>query len=330
MEHPKRIIWLDLLKALAIFFVIWGHVIHHCGLSIHDYTSVCGWIYSFHMPLFMTLSGFVSVKLLYGEGSIIRKFNQLIVPCIVLYLFCLLIGHRENFWYLKSLFVCYVLIYYYVIIKCRYKLPIAIITCILAFPVVCRVPIVSSWKIDFMLPFFVLGLILSKNKNRIENNLFTLLLIAVTTFIILWIFWQPSYVWYESLPTWFRYGALISHENSVVNISCIYPVIYRYIIGTAGSLSFILSLWYVFRRIRNNEFLTKVSGWGGYSLHIYILQSFLVQSDIIPISFPSKNLWIFYGIYTLIYSIIIFFLCLLLAKFLSKNKYINRFIFGKQ
>lgn len=102
----KRIIWLDLLKALAIFFVIWGHVIHHCGFSIHDYTSVCGWTYSFHMPLFMTLSGFVSIKLLSGE---------------------------------------------------------AVLICFLTFPVICRIPIVSFWKIDFMLPFFVLGLTLSKN-----------------------------------------------------------------------------------------------------------------------------------------------------------------------
>lgn len=75
------------------------------------------------MPLFMTLSGFVSIKLLSGEGNIKRKFNQLIVPCVVLYFGCLLVGHSENFWYLKSLFVCYVLIYYYLINYSNLELP---------------------------------------------------------------------------------------------------------------------------------------------------------------------------------------------------------------
>lgn len=293
----KRIIWLDLLKALAIFFVIWGHVIHHCGLSIHDYTSVCGWIYSFHMPLFMTLSGFVSIKLLSGEGNIERKFNQLIVPCVVLYFVCLLVGHSENFWYLKSLFVCYVLVYFYVKIDFRYKFPISVLICFLTFPVICRIPIVSSWKIDFMLPFFVLGLTLSKNKNMIEKNLLPLLIFAVLAFILLWMFWQPSFVWYDSLPIWFRYGSLISHENTFFNYSCIYSVIYRYIIGTAGTLSFILGLWYIFRCMKINNFIIKISTWGVFFAYLHNSEfsgSIRYNSSILPYKELMAILWHLY------------------------------------
>lgn len=51
-----RIQWPDLLKAFAITLVVIGHVI-----STYDsrgyHATIAEWIYSFHMPLFMMLSG---------------------------------------------------------------------------------------------------------------------------------------------------------------------------------------------------------------------------------------------------------------------------------
>ena len=47
----NRVGWIDCLKALGIYLVILGHTLKDSYLSV--------WIYSFHMPLFFILSGYL-------------------------------------------------------------------------------------------------------------------------------------------------------------------------------------------------------------------------------------------------------------------------------
>lgn len=53
---PKRIQWPDLLKAFAIILVVIGHVVSTYDSRGYN-APIALWIYSFHMPLFMMLSG---------------------------------------------------------------------------------------------------------------------------------------------------------------------------------------------------------------------------------------------------------------------------------
>lgn len=57
-----RLLSFDYLKFFAIFLVVWGHCIEQlCSAdSIED--SAYRFIYSFHMPLFMMISGYFSVS----------------------------------------------------------------------------------------------------------------------------------------------------------------------------------------------------------------------------------------------------------------------------
>ena len=48
----SRIKFIDYSKGLGILFVVFGHV--YCASNI-----VTNWIYSFHMPLFFIISGFL-------------------------------------------------------------------------------------------------------------------------------------------------------------------------------------------------------------------------------------------------------------------------------
>lgn len=61
----ERIVWIDFLKLFAIFLVVLGHVILFMGLKqnevMHENT-LYSFIYSFHMPLFMTISGFFLIN----------------------------------------------------------------------------------------------------------------------------------------------------------------------------------------------------------------------------------------------------------------------------
>lgn len=71
-KSSTRILWPDVLKSFAIFLVILGHV-----SSVYDsrgYSSpIALWIYSFHMPLFMMLSG------MFFKYSLKKDFKTLLI-----------------------------------------------------------------------------------------------------------------------------------------------------------------------------------------------------------------------------------------------------------
>ena len=63
-RNNKRLQSIDLLKAFTIFLVIMGHVANQWGKeSVYSILSD-KLIYSFHMPLFLTLSGLFLYKTL--------------------------------------------------------------------------------------------------------------------------------------------------------------------------------------------------------------------------------------------------------------------------
>ena len=88
----ERVDWIDALKAFAIFLVTLGHVFGGLG---HNRFFARNLIYSFHMPLFFAISGYVAayvlvvknddVRMSLGEvgGFMRRKFHTLIVPYVL-------------------------------------------------------------------------------------------------------------------------------------------------------------------------------------------------------------------------------------------------------
>lgn len=81
----QRDVAFDIIKFVAIYMVIIGHVIQY--LSTEGYTEDVFYqvIYSIHMPLFMTIAGNFAYRSIESNDYwkvIYKKFNQLIVPCI--------------------------------------------------------------------------------------------------------------------------------------------------------------------------------------------------------------------------------------------------------
>jgi uncharacterized membrane protein YcfT len=77
---PKRDLWVDYAKAIGIILVVYGHVAHglfKAGIWEGDtfYHLVDSVIYTFHMPLFFSLSGlfFKTTLLKEGKGLFILK-----------------------------------------------------------------------------------------------------------------------------------------------------------------------------------------------------------------------------------------------------------------
>ena len=62
MNKSERLVSFDLLKLFAIYLVVLGHCVQHL-LPSHSYDEpMYVYIYSFHMPLFMMISGYFSYK----------------------------------------------------------------------------------------------------------------------------------------------------------------------------------------------------------------------------------------------------------------------------
>lgn len=76
-EEKGRIEWIDICKAIAVYFMVLGHV----GVS----KSVNIFIHSFHMPIFFIMSGFCYNEMKYKKiGDLVRtRLMSLIVPYMI-------------------------------------------------------------------------------------------------------------------------------------------------------------------------------------------------------------------------------------------------------
>lgn len=77
----QRLHYLDALKGFLIILVILGHSIQY---KIIDYQNdvLFRIIYSFHMPLFFLISGFLTYKERYDASMVKKRFVQCIIPFV--------------------------------------------------------------------------------------------------------------------------------------------------------------------------------------------------------------------------------------------------------
>lgn len=88
----ERLLYVDIAKGLCILLVITGHILQY-NFSGNGSDTVFNFIYSFHMPVFMLLSGYVAalsqnkIDLKSSICFIRKKFYSLAVPFYVWGLF---------------------------------------------------------------------------------------------------------------------------------------------------------------------------------------------------------------------------------------------------
>lgn len=103
MKIEKRIDWVDNVKAFACFLVVLGHLLQSLQISKIDLhpsitTFIIWFIYLFHMPLFMCMSGYLYLKNKKNfswkeyKKFEFKKFVNLIVPYVTFYLLFVLIN----------------------------------------------------------------------------------------------------------------------------------------------------------------------------------------------------------------------------------------------
>ena len=86
-QRGQRIVFIDQLKGIAIFGVVLGHLIGHNAGSDNGLWT---FIYSFHMPLFMFISGYLASVTSTAETlswnkigrTILKKSRTLLLPSL--------------------------------------------------------------------------------------------------------------------------------------------------------------------------------------------------------------------------------------------------------
>ena len=119
----KRITYIDALKGLAIILVVWGHIAEKSmGVENMPFNYMYG---SFHMPLFIFLSGLFAYKGMqkaswqYVGNFLRKKAVRILLPFLVIGgCYSLIVEHSftavysgemGGYWFLPALFICMVM-----------------------------------------------------------------------------------------------------------------------------------------------------------------------------------------------------------------------------
>ena len=264
---------LDYLKGIGIVLVILGHSFSFTGFGLINkekyfiYYYIFNFIYSFHMPLFFIVAGFLSNKEYKIKSFYISKIKRLLIPYIFInivdyiprHLFSSFVNNSSNSlvrvifysgvatWFVYTLFVMFLIfpiLDKYIFKKDKHHtfLWLLLIINILNLEIF-KINIFTLNRVVFYLIYFYFGYILKNyyeeiKKNRYFNN--NLLYIILSIFSIFFLY---------------KYS-----ENNITKV--IYPFI-----GFILCLKFSLLL----RRCKNVKFLEFC---GKNSLTFYLLEPF--------------------------------------------------------
>lgn len=73
-KTPKRLIYLDVARGIGVLFMLIGHTVPYDSIPYHI-------IYSFHMPLFFLISGFLFT--IPNKTKLIQRSKRLLIPYLV-------------------------------------------------------------------------------------------------------------------------------------------------------------------------------------------------------------------------------------------------------
>lgn len=273
MPSTNRVYLLDNLKGLLIFLVVFGHSLE---LFKDDYfiTQVLYvFIYLFHMPAFVFVSGYFSKNL---DKSRSTAFKSFLLPFVIFNIIWNLIAaiatwNIQQFsfltpgwalWYLMSMF--FWRIFLKDLVKIKYILPISFVVGLGAGLFSEFNGILSLSRTLVFFPFFLVGYKTSENKlfglkkpTRLFSFAITLLTLSFAIFIC----------YYKVFPIEFLYGSDAFKSYTVPLWLGLISRILLYIIG----FSFVFVLANIMPA--RETFFSKI---GRNTLPIYILHTYLL------------------------------------------------------
>lgn len=328
---------MDVLKCLAIFFVVIGHCIQRSYVAMDSsteefyYDGLFRFIYGFHMPLFMAISGFffyITIQKYAYKEIIKSRFLKLVVPIVSWHIIWMisdgfsnqgdgytfltfLAGFLKHYWFLWAIFYCSIIVLVIETFNKRRRyvayVLIVIISCF--FPNFFNVE-----RYVWLFPFFLGGYLYCSKCRAFEEN-HTRLLMSLGGGIFLIYLITLSYYNYEDYI--YTTGTCII-KNGGLSVPQLYIDLFRLLVSILGVVSaYGLSLTTKLVKVPN--WITKI---GSRTLGIYIIHMFftpLISEFAIGVNY----------IIIVLEAIFLIVLSYFITILLEKNKYISRLLLGK-
>ena len=312
----NRVVFIDNLKCFAIICVIFGHSLQYTYNGYLDDLKSFNLIYSFHMPLFMMLSGYFaqSSLTLNARDFFKKKSIQLLLPALTWSVVKILLSGGSNifsnligsFWFLKSVFLCYSITY--IVFKIiKYEKIAAAILFLTPFVVFINF---YTYMLNYMLPCFVFGIMLRKNINYALEHRTEAGIISLMLFIVLLPLWTFSEYYYTNV--W---------DNGIFSIKNEIIYIHRLVLGLSGSLF----LFIIFSNFTKTTNLIKTIG--ASTLGLYVMNAIFcdIQRHVLPCTISSEILCIAASIFFITFQLAVFIPTIILLK---KNRATSVFFLG--
>ena len=347
--------YINLLRGLAIFLMLWGHCIQVCiPLGVDFFLNpVFKVIYSFHMPLFMLISGYLfyySFEKRDLKDLMIHRCKGLVQIIVVFGIFsyfattglaavikgdfsALINGDwlpsLSGLWFVWSVLSATLVVG--VVCKTVKKLWLQIILLVLASVTVLLFP--NAYNNLYMYPYYVIGFYFAKYQKNIPAKLAYVKYAALLLFPVMMFFFGKQHYIYT---TGFFGGTSLTNSIMID--------LFRWGIGLIGSVfvAVLMELFYKFVVCKKPEFILwrGLSYIGQKSLQVYAL-SIIVLSVYLPAvylkvigwlpqidAFFIGHMWIYNFIFTLVLAVVYAVGISLIIKLFEKLK-ISKVLFGR-
>lgn len=277
----QRVEFYDYIKGFLMIGIVFGHFLNAFS-SISNQGSILHLLVrTYDLPMYMLLGGVLLSKTI-GKyilsKLLIRKISTVARPTIILgtifgVITYIVIGklsvlnvikYISGIWFMWSFFLCTIIVAVVTKLIANNRLQIVLLVCI---QIILHLLPYNPYNLNYMFPFFVLGFYLPAIMQRISQitNVHYLNHFAFIAFIILFSFWDSSYMIWSS-------NGLFFHDT----VRTIAIAIYRFCIGLCGSIcvfNFVKVLYSSNHKIFNDS----ICAYGRESMSIYIIHSFLVS-----------------------------------------------------
>lgn len=277
----KRIAELDFLKGIAIILVIIGHGVSQIYLTepeLYQQNVLFRFCYSFHMPLFVFISGIVASLTVKEEAVWLKKrFIRIGIPLAVFLVWHYVLIKRTAigtffspmpYWYLFFVLIADTL--YFIDRKFRLKMVpfgvILLISCGLYFKLGKKADIIT--QLVYYLPFYCAGTAALSVKERLEKKLTVIYGAAAVLYAVVFPFFRVSTEAQEEL---------VKELFSLDSVSSLLLMIifaadkYAVPVFGIGMMLFITRLIY---RFKITEKLRRTAEFiGGHTLFIYLMHA---------------------------------------------------------
>ena len=347
-EQKDNRIYLDIVKGVAIFLMLWGHCIQYCANGDFDFfeNSVFKFIYSFHMPLFMLVSEylfFYSCRKRSFSHLLIHRTQSLLQPIIMCSIFNYYLtivvskhtlgsvldgawlGNLFSLWFLWS-----VLSSSLVMAIETYSTSQAILKFLILIAGAIFVCMFPNWELNlYMYPYFVMGFLFAKYKKRIPKIVIKAKYVFIVVFPVMLLFLQKKHYIYTS--------GIIS-SNSITELIMIDG--FRWAIGFAGSIFMltIIELLYRFVFVKKPAIIKPIECLGRKSLQMYCIsvsvlsfwlpKLYAKMCNLLGNNIFASNIIVYNCIFTPLVAVVFSILIYYIVKLLERIR-ISKVLFGR-